>query len=71
MELEDLQDSGTATEKVPRVVVRVEADQIAMQDTEEDLVSHRQDPIYFTARKWGVQEEADLDICLCRSDLFS
>jgi len=48
---------------MPSVVIGMESDQIAVEDSEEDLVPHREDTIYFAAREWCVQEKADLYVC--------
>lgn len=70
-DLEDLQDPRAATEKMPCVVIRMKADQIAVQDTQEDLVSHWENPVDLTAREWGMQKEPYFDIRLFRSNLLS
>lgn len=71
MDPEDLQDPRAATEKMPCIVIRVESDQIAMQDTEEDLIPHWENPVNLTARERSMQEEPYFDIRLRRSNLLS
>jgi hypothetical protein len=58
----DLQQSRAAAQKVPGVVVCVEADQIAVQHTQQELIPDRQDPINLTAGEGRVKEEANLYI---------
>lgn len=53
------------------VVISVEANQIAMQDTQKKLIANRKNTIDFTAGEWGVQEEADLDILLAITNLLT
>lgn len=71
MDPKDLQDPRAATEKMPCIVIRVESDQIAMQDTEKDLIPHWENPVNLTAREWSMQEEPYFDIRLRRSNLLS
>lgn len=49
----------------------METDKIAVQNTFQNLVSHRQDTVDFTTREGSVQEEAQLDILLCLANRFS
>lgn len=65
-----LQDPGTTAQEVSSVVVGVKSDEIAMQDTEKDLIADREDAVDLTAWEWGVQEEANLHILPCISKLF-
>jgi hypothetical protein len=53
------------------IVVGVEANQVAVKETGEQSLSHRQNSIDFTAGERRVQEEANLDILLGVSKLFS
>jgi hypothetical protein len=56
---------------MPGVIVSVEPNEITMQDTQEQLIAHRQDAIDLTAGEWGMQEEPNLDILLARADFFA
>lgn len=53
------------------VIVCVEADQIALEDTEEQLFSDREDTVDLAAGERRVQEKADLDVFLCVSNLLA
>lgn len=53
------------------VVIGVESNKIAMQDTQEKLVTHRQNPVDLTAGEGRMQEKADLDILLAVTDLLA
>lgn len=53
------------------VVVSVETNQIAMQNTEEELIANGKDTVDLAAGEWGVQEETDLDILFLVPDLLS
>ena len=54
-----------------RVVVGVESNKIAMQDTQEKLIAHGQNPVDLTTGERRVQEESDLDILLTVADLLT
>jgi len=47
---------------VSGIVVGVESDEIRVENTLEDFVTDWQDAVNFTAWKWSVKEEADLDV---------
>jgi hypothetical protein len=47
---------------VTGVVVRVEADEVAVEDTEQDLVANGENAVDLGAGEGCVQEEADLDV---------
>jgi hypothetical protein len=53
------------------VVVGVEANEVAMQDTKQEGFSDRQNPVDLTAGKGGVEEEANLDVLLAVANLFA
>ncbi len=53
------------------VVVCVEADQIAVKDTQEQGLSDGKDSVDFTTREGRMQEEANLDVLLSCSDLLA
>jgi hypothetical protein len=55
---------------MPRIVISMEADKIAVENAEENLVSDGQDSIYFTAGEGCMQEEAESDILFGRSQFF-
>ena len=67
----DLQNSGTAAQEVPGVVVCVEANQIAVEDTQQKRFPDRQNSIDFTAGEGGMKEEANLDVLLGVADLLA
>lgn len=54
-----------------RVVVGMETDEVAVQDTEQQLVSHGQNPIDLAGGERSVQEEADLDVLFAIPDLLA
>lgn len=54
-----------------RIVVRVESNEIAVEDTEQNLVTDGQDSVDLGAREGRVQEEANLDILFRVAKLFS
>ena len=70
MGLVHLQDPRATAEKVPRIIVGVEADQVAMEHTLEDFVSHRKNTINLTTGKWRVEEEAELNVLLGRANFL-
>lgn len=49
----------------------MEANQVAVQDAQKELVSHRQNSVDLAGREWGVQKEADLDVLFARTDLLA
>lgn len=53
------------------IVVGVEAYEVAMEDPKQQLVSDRKNPVNFTAREGGVEEEPNFNILLLISDFFS
>lgn len=61
---QQLQDSRATAEEMSGIVIGMEADQIAMEDTQQELISDRQDSVNLTARERRVEEEANLDILL-------
>lgn len=56
---------------MPSIVVRVEANEIAVEDSLENLIPHRQDAIDFATWKWSMQEEANFYVLSCRPDCFT
>lgn len=52
------------------VVVGMESNKIAMQDTKEDFIAHWEDTVDLAAWKRGVEEEANLHVLLCVFELF-
>jgi hypothetical protein len=69
--VEYVQNAGAAAQEVTSVVVCMEADEIAVEYTEQDFVSHGEDTVDFGAGKWCVEEEADLDIFLRVPELLA
>lgn len=67
----DLQNSGTAAQEVPGVVVGVEANQVAVEDTQQKRFPDGQDAVDLTAGEGGVKEEANLDVLLGVADLLA
>ena len=67
----EAEDARAAAKEVARVVVSVEADEVAVQGAEEQLVAHGQDAVDLAAREGRVQEEADLDIGLVGANLLA
>lgn len=61
------QDARATAQEMPRVVIGVEADQVAVQETQEYLVPDRQDPVDFRAGEGSMQEEPDFDVLLVRA----
>ena len=49
----------------------METDQIAVEDSKKQLFSDWQNSVDFTTGEWRVQEEANLDVLLRRSNLLS
>lgn len=58
----DVQDSLDGGQEVARVVVSVEAEEVAAQHTSQDLLSDRQDSVDLGGRERRVQEPAQLDV---------
>lgn len=53
------------------IVVSVEADEVAVQDTTQQLLSDGENPVDFGAGEGRVKEEADLNILLAVTDLLA
>lgn len=53
-----------------RVVVSVETDEVAVQDAQQQLISHGQDPIDLARGEGCVQEEANLDVLFAIANLL-
>ena len=67
----DLQNARTTAEKMAGVVVCVETNEVAVQDTEQQGFSDGQDPVYLGAGERGVEEEANLDVLLAVANLLT
>jgi hypothetical protein len=67
----DLQNAGAAAQKVSRVVVGVKANQITMQDAEQNFVANRENTVDLRAGERRVQEEAKLDVLLLVTNLLA
>lgn len=52
------------------VIVSVEANKVAMEDTEQECFSDGQNPVDLAAGKWRVEEETDLNVLLAVTDLL-
>jgi hypothetical protein len=65
------QNAGATAQEVARIVVCVEADQVTVQYTEENLVSDRKDAVDLGAGEGRVEEEANLDVLLGVPDLLA
>lgn len=66
----EIEDARTTAEKVSCIVVRMKADEIAVQNTEKDFISNGKNSIDLAGGERCVQEKANLDIGFGRSDLF-
>lgn len=53
------------------IVVRVETDEVAVQDTVEDLVAHWEDTVNLATWEGRMQEEAEFHIALRIADLLA
>jgi phenylpyruvate tautomerase PptA (4-oxalocrotonate tautomerase family) len=53
------------------VIVSVETDEIAMENSQKQFIAHGQNPIDFTARERSMQEEANFDILFAVTDLLA
>jgi hypothetical protein len=49
----------------------MEANKIAVEQARKESFSYRQDSVNLTAREWCVEEKADADVLLGRSNLFA
>lgn len=56
---------------MPSIVVGMEPNQVAMQDTEQQLVPDWENSVDLAAREGRMEEEADLDILLAIADLLT
>lgn len=56
---------------MPSIIVGMKADQVTVQNTEKEGLSHGENPIYLAAGEWCMQEEANFDILLGRANLLS
>jgi hypothetical protein len=54
-----------------RIVVGVEANQVAGQGAAQDLVANREDAVDLRTWEWCVEEEADLDVLLGVANLLT
>jgi hypothetical protein len=66
-----LQNARATAEEVTRVVVGMEADQITLQHSAEDLVSDGENAVDLGAGKRRVEEKADLDVLLRVANLLA
>ena len=66
-----LQDSRTRRQKVSRIIIGMEANQITGQNTSQQLLSHRQDSVYLGRWERSVKEETDLDVLLGVANLLA
>lgn len=55
---------------MPRVIIGMKPNEIAMQHAKQQLIPHRQDSVDFTTRKRGVKEEPDLNVLLAVPNLL-
>lgn len=56
---------------MPGVVIGVEANQVAMQNSQEELIANGENAIDLATREGSVQEETNLDVLLGFTDLFA
>jgi hypothetical protein len=66
-----LQNTRATAEEMARVVVGVEADQVAGQRAAQDLVANGEDAVNFRTWEWGVKEKANLDVLLGLANLLA
>lgn len=66
-----LQNSRATAQKVTSIVVRVETNQITVQNTKKNLISDRKNAVDLAAWEWGVEEEGDLDVLLAVTNLLT
>ena len=66
-----LEDARATAEEMSSVVVGVEPNEIAVEETGKKGLSDRQDSVDFTAGEWGMEEEANLDVLFCRANHFA
>lgn len=68
----DIQDMRAAAQEMPYIVVRVEANELAVQNAAQQLVPDRQNPVNLAAGERRVQEEPYADVPLIQqSELFA
>jgi hypothetical protein len=65
------QDARTTAQEVTCVIVSVEADQVTVKYTQQDLVSDRQNAVDLGAGKRCVEEETKLDVLLGIANLLA
>jgi hypothetical protein len=53
------------------VIVSVEANQVTLQNTEKECLSDWQNSVDLTRGEWSMEEEANLDVLLGVTNLFS
>lgn len=56
---------------MPGIVIGVETDQVAMQNTQEKLIANRENAIDLATRERSVQEETNLDVVLAVANLLT
>ena len=56
---------------MPCIIIGMEANQVAVKNTQEKILSYRQNSVDLAAGEGCMEEEADLDILLCRTNLLS
>lgn len=56
---------------MPGVVISVETNQVAMQNSEKKLIANRENAIDLATREGSVQEETNFDVLLAVANLFA
>ena len=67
----NLQDTRATAEEMTSVVVCVKPNQVAVEYAEQNLVTNWQDTVDFGGGEGGVKEEANLDVLLSVTELFT
>lgn len=56
---------------MPGVVIGVETNQVAMQDSQEQLIANGENAVDLATREGSVQEETNLDVLLAVANLLA
>ena len=65
------QQTRATAQEMPGVVIGVETNQVAMQDSQEQLIANGENAVDLAAREGSVQEETNLDVLLAVANLLA
>lgn len=65
------QQTRATAQEMPGVVIGVETNQVAMQNSQEQLIANGENAVDFATREGSVQEETNLDVLLAVANLLA